>query len=178
MRSYIVAGLPGAGKTTAKRYAERAGYATASLGETVRRAYDDRGRDESIAEFVLRTHETAGRAAFAREAIADLEPRLAGRHDQLRGVVVEGAHSMASVRTVRRRFGRTSVVWIQAPVSLRLRRLRQRENGVTEGDLLQRDLRELNSGLSGLAAPSGHEYHVRNDGSRRALEQRLGTVFE
>lgn len=178
MRSYIVAGLPGAGKTTAKQHAERLGYIAVSLGETVRREYRSRDRDESTAEFVLQTHEAVGRAEYAREGVAELERRLADRDDEPSGVVVEGVHSQASVQTIRKRLGETSVVWVLTPQLVRLRRLRQREDGYTSADLLQRDLRELNSGLADLAAPLGHDYCVRNNGSRSSFERRLDAVFQ
>lgn len=160
------------------RYAERLGYATVSLGEVVRQARQDRGHDDSTAEFVLRTHETAGRAQFAREAVADLKQQLADCDEPPAGVVVEGVQSRASVRSVQKAFGQTSVVWILAPQSLRLQRLRHREDGYTSQNLFQRDLRELNSGLSELASPLGHDYSVCNDGSLRQFKQRLDVIFE
>lgn len=177
VRSYIVTGLSGSGKTTARRYAERCGYATVSLGDVVRRAYEDRGGDESTAAFVLRTHETAGRAQFAREAVATLDERLAG-DDTPTGVVVEGVHSTAAASVVRERFGDTPIVWIQAPQSLRLRRLCRRDNGHSTRALFRRDLRELDSGLADIASPLGHDRHVRNDHTQETFERRLDAVFD
>jgi dephospho-CoA kinase len=177
VRSFIIAGLPGAGKTTAKQYAEQLGYTGVSLGETVREAYEICGREESIAEFVLRTHETNGRAAFARQGVTTLKRHVANRDGEPSGVVVEGVHSPASVSTIREMLGETSVVWIVTPGSVRLERLRQREDGYATVDLLRRDLRELNSGMAELAAPLGHDCCVRNGGSRRSFERRLDSLF-
>lgn len=160
------------------QYTKQLGYATVSAGETVRPAFANHGRNESTAEFVLRTHRETGRAQFAREAVANLDQRLANHDHAPVGVVVEKVHSTASVRTVQRRFDGASIVWIQTPLSIRLRRLRQREGEYTMADLLRRDLRELNSGLSNLASPLDHDYSVRNDGSREAFERRLDIVFE
>jgi cytidylate kinase len=178
VRSYVISGLSGSGKTTAGEYAERLGYDTVSVGETVRQAYDERSHSESVGEFVLRTHERNGRAAFVREALAELDQRPVRRNDATAGVVVEGVHNMTSVRAVRDRFGLTPVVWIRTPLSLRFRRCRQREERHTPVGLLDRDLRELNSGMSDLAAPFGHDYHVLNDGSRQVLEERLAAILE
>lgn len=69
-------------------------------------------------------------------------------------------------------------MWIRTPLSLRFRRCRQREERHTPADPLDRDPRELNRGISDLAAPFSHDYHVLNDGSRQALEERLAAVFE
>lgn len=177
MRVYAISGLSGSGKTTAKEHADRIGYETVSIGATVRRAYKERGRAESIGEFVLRVHEADGRAQFAREAIAALTEDRSGRSGPLERVVVEGVHSPASVRTVRETFGTVQVVWIHAPFTARLGRLDQREPDCRPLDVLTRDLRELNSGLAELAAPLGHDYCLLNGGTRGEFEQRLEALF-
>lgn len=178
MRSYIISGLSASGKTTAKEYAKRLGYETVSVGDTVRQAYDSQVRDESVAEFVGRIHEENGRAAFVRRTLTELDQRLARRDDAPAGVVIEGIQSNQSVEAVDDRFGSTPVVWIQTPLSLRLRRCRRRDDSHTSADLMCRDLRELNSGMSDLASPLGHEYHVVNDGLYRVFEERLSGIFE
>lgn len=177
MQAYTLSGLSGVGKTTAGSYAERMGYLTVSVGETVRQAYDECDGDGSIGAFVERTHETAGRAWFTREAVETLNHRLADREETPDGVVIEGVNSMASVRVVQAEFRRPRIVWIHAPLSMRLRRLRRRDGRRTSSSLLKRDLRELNSGLDKLAAPFGHDYCVRNTGAHSAFDRRLATVF-
>jgi len=178
VQSYIISGLSGSGETTAKEYAKRLGYETVSVGDTVRQAYHDQHWSESVGEFVQRIHEERGRAAFVQEAITELDQRLARHDDAPAGVVIEGIQSNTSVKAVRDRFGPTPVVWIQAPLSLRLRRCRRRDESHTSAGLLYRDLRELNSGMADLAAPLGHDYHVLNDGLHRTFKRRLAAVFE
>ena len=178
VRSFVISGLSGSGKTTAGEYAKRWGYDTVSVGDTVRQAYDEQDRDESVDEFVLRIHEESGRTAFVQEALTELDQRLVRRDDAPTGVVVEGVHSKTAVEAVRDRFGPTPVVWVRTPLPLRLQRCRRRDEGHTSADLLCRDLRELNSGMSDLAAPFGHDYHVLNDGLRQAFEERLAAIFE
>ena len=177
MRVYAISGLSGAGKTTAREHADRIGYETVSIGATVRQAYEERGRAESIGEFVLRVHEADGRAQFTREAVATLAERRSSRSERSEGIVVEGVHSPASVRTVREAFGTVQVVWIHAPLTDRLGRLRQREPECRPSDVLTRDLRELNSGLAELAAPLGHDYCLSNGGTRDEFERRLEALF-
>jgi len=110
MRVYAISGLSGAGKTTAREHVDRIGYETVSVGATVRRAYEKRGRAEPIGEFVLRVHEADGRAQFAREAVATLAERRSSRSEPSEGIVVGGVHSPASVRTVRKTFETGRVV--------------------------------------------------------------------
>ena len=177
MKVYTLSGLSGSGKTTAKAYADRLGYETVSVGATVRRAYRERGRAESIGEFVLRVHETDGRAQFTREAVTTLADRVSDRAESPEGIVVEGVHSPASVRTVRDEFGTGRVVWVHAPLAARLERLEQRESTCRPSGLLNRDLRELNSGLAELAAPFGHDYYLSNGGTREEFERQLDALF-
>ncbi len=178
MRSYIISGLSCTGKTTARDHAERLGYLTASVGDVVRRAHAEADPDVPVAEFVLRVHERDGRAAFVREAVAELERRLSRRDESPAGVVVEGVHSPASVGVVRDRFGPTPVVWLRTPPSQRLDRCRQRGRDQSPRDLLRRDLREFDSGLAALATPCGHDVRIDNDGSCQQFERRLEAVFE
>lgn len=173
----MITGLSGSGKTTARRHAERSGYTTVSLGDAVRRAYTDRGGDESTAAFVARTHETMGKGQFAREAVTRLDRRLADEAAPA-GVVVEGVHSTAAARVVRERLGHTPLVYVWAPLSTRLARLRRREGRRSAHALLRRDLRELNGGLDELSTPLGHDHRVRNDHTRARFERRLDDILE
>ena len=177
MRSYIISGLSGSGKTTAAEYTTQLGYDTVSVGELVRREYNKQNPNESIGNFVLRRHEKDGRTVFVREALAEFDEQVADRDDTSAGVVIEGVHSYASAAAVRERFGETPVVWLQAPFSLRVQRCQQRNKRDTSEELFYRDLRELNAGMSTLAQPFGHEYHISNDRSPQALEERLDAIF-
>jgi len=69
-------------------------------------------------------------------------------------------------------------MWIQTHLSLRLNQYRRRDETHTSAGLLYRYLRELNSGMSDLAAPFGYHYHVRNDSLHRTFEERLANVSE
>jgi dephospho-CoA kinase len=160
------------------QYTEQLGYVTVSLGEIVRRAYEQRGRpDESVAEFVVRTHAGTGLEQFAREAVADLNQQLSDRTDDPSGVVVEGIHSKPSARVVKETFGATDIVFIHAALSIRLRRLRKRDGACPEAELLNRDLRELNSGLGALTIPQEHEFYVCNNGALNEFERQLDVIF-
>ncbi len=161
------------------RYTEQLGYVTVSLGEIVQREYKQHGKpEESVAEFVLRTHNDTGLEQFAREAVADLNRQLSDRTDDPTGVVVEGIHSKLSAQAIEKAFGATEVVFVHAAVPTRLRRLRERDGTCPEAELLRRDLRELNSGLAALTAPLEHEFHVRNDGSIDDFERQLDMIFD
>jgi cytidylate kinase len=177
VRSYVLSGLSGSGKTTARDHAERLGYLAVSVGDVVRRRYEATDPDVPVGEFVLRIHERESRAAFARDAVAALERRVTDRERPPTGVVAEGVHSPAAVGVVRRRFGPTPVVWIRASPSRRLDRCRHRDGNRSAAELLRRDLRELNSGLAALAAPTGHAHRVDNDGSRAQFRRRLELIL-
>ena len=174
MKSFVLSGLSGAGKTTAKEYLAARSYETISVGDVVQNQYDKEA-NESIAEFIRQKHEYKGLACFTKSAIATLNRRVTEQTD---GVVVEGVHSASAVRCVREAFGWTPIVWIDAPQRLRLRRVRQRSGDTLDhADLLQRDLRELNSGLSELAPPFGCDYVLNNDSSLAAFKAELAAIL-
>jgi dephospho-CoA kinase len=175
VQSFILSGLSGAGKTTAKEYLAARGYETISVGDVVQKQYDKEAT-ESVAEFVRRKHECEGLACFTKSAIATLERRVTEQTD---GVVIEGVHSASAVRCVREAFGWTPIVWIDAPQRLRLQRVRRRsEDTLDHIELLQRDLRELNSGLSELTPPFGCDYVLNNDSSLAAFKTELAATLQ
>lgn len=99
--------------------------------------------------------------------------------EQTDGVVVEDVHSPSAVRYVREAFGWTPIVWIDAPQRLRLQRVRQRsEDTLDDADLLQRNLRELNSGLSELAPPFGCDYVLNNDSSLAGFKTESAAILK
>lgn len=175
MRTYAIAGLSGAGKTTVLRAAGDRGCATASVGDVVRESYRQQGFSGSVGEFVTTVHRRHGRDWFARRAAE----RLRDREPPSAAAVVDGVHSRASVRALRETLGPVGGVWVDAPGPVRLRRLRGREDGIAGPEaLLRRDLRELNAGLAALARPLGHDYHLDNGTDDVArLHRRLDCVL-
>ncbi|MFB6128093.1 MAG: AAA family ATPase [Halolamina sp.] len=178
MKAFALSGLAGVGKTTATEVAAEEGYPTVSVGDVVREEYDRCAPEASVGEFVVEMHAAEGVDCFARRAVAAVRERRTVADGVAPGVVVEGVHSVPSVRALREAFGSVTVVWIRAAFERRLDRLRDRDGGQDAAALLRRDLRELNCGLSALARPLGHDVLVENDGSLDAYRSRLREVFD
>ena len=151
MRVVGTVGLPGSGKGELAAVAREAGIPVVTMGDVIRGACRDRGRDPSTdhGEVAKALREENGPAAIAERSLPLI--RDAVRETDTDTVVVDGLRSMVEVEAFREAFGENFlIVSIEAPFDLRAERLAERGRDSSDSDLealRARDERELSFGM-------------------------------
>jgi len=151
MRVVGTVGLPGSGKGELATVAREAGIPVVTMGDVIRQACRDRGRDPSTdhGEVAKALREENGPAAIAERSLPLI--RDAVRETDTDTVVVDGLRSMVEVEAFREAFGENFlIVSIEAPFDLRAERLAERGRDSSDSDLealRARDERELGFGM-------------------------------
>src|SRR6056297_125843 len=151
MRVVGTVGLPGSGKGELAAVAREAGIPVVTMGDVIREACRDRGRDPSTdhGEVAKALREENGPAAIAERSLPLV--RDAVRETDTDTVVVDGLRSMVEVEAFREAFGENFlIVSIEAPFDLRAERLAERGRDSSDSDLealRARDERELSFGM-------------------------------
>jgi len=151
MRVVGTVGLPGSGKGELAAVAREAGIPVVTMGDVIRGACRDRGRDPSTdhGEVAKALREENGPAAIAERSLPLI--RDAVRETDTDTVVVDGLRSMVEVEAFREAFGeKFLIVSIEAPFDLRAERLAERGRDSSDSDLealRARDERELSFGM-------------------------------
>jgi len=151
MRVVGTVGLPGSGKGELAAVARKAGIPVVTMGDVIRGACRDRGRDPSTdhGEVAKALREENGPAAIAERSLPLI--RDAVRETDTDTVVVDGLRSMVEVEAFREAFGENFlIVSIEAPFDLRAERLAERGRDSSDSDLealRARDERELSFGM-------------------------------
>ena len=151
MRVVGTVGLPGSGKGELAAVAREAGIPVVTMGDVIREACRDRGRDPSTdhGEVAKALREENGPAAIAERSLPLI--RDAVRETDTDTVVVDGLRSMVEVEAFREAFGENFlIVSIEAPFDLRAERLAERGRDSSDSDLealRARDERELSFGM-------------------------------
>jgi len=151
MRVVGTVGLPGSGKGELAAVAREAGIPVVTMGDVIREACRDRGRDPSTdhGEVAKALREENGPAAIAERSLPLV--RDAVTETDTDTVVVDGLRSMVEVEAFREAFGdQFRIVSIEAPFDLRAERLAERGRDSSDSDLealRARDERELSFGM-------------------------------
>jgi dephospho-CoA kinase len=171
MRVFGTVGLPGSGKGELAAVAREEGVPVVTMGDVIRQACRDRGRDPStdhgtVAKALREEHGPAAIAdrslPLVREAVEETETDT---------VLVDGLRSMVEVDAFREAFGdEFRIVSIEAPFDLRAERLAERGRDDSDGDLealRARDQRELDFGMGDVMDAA--DYRIDNTDSLDAF---------
>ncbi|MEA1930221.1 nucleoside monophosphate kinase [Halohasta litorea] len=151
MRVVGTVGLPGSGKGELAAVARKAEIPVVTMGDVIRQACRDRGRDPSTdhGEVAKALREEDGPAAIAERSLPMIRDAMAETDTDT--VVVDGLRSMVEVEAFREAFGEAFlIVSIEAPFDLRAERLADRGRDTSDSNLealRARDERELGFGM-------------------------------
>ncbi|MFB6162748.1 MAG: AAA family ATPase [Halococcoides sp.] len=152
-------GLPGSGKSEAAAVAREAGLPVVAMGDVIRAACRERGRDPATDHGAVARalREEEGATAIAERTVPHLRDAL----DRRDAAVVEGIRSNVEVERFRETFGASFVlVRIDAPREVRAERLadRGRDADADAGGetLADRDAREKSFGMDAAMAMADH----------------------
>ncbi|ATW88956.1 dephospho-CoA kinase [Halohasta litchfieldiae] len=171
MRVVGTVGLPGSGKGELAAVAREEGLSVVTMGDVIRQACRDRGRDPStdhgtVAKALREEH---GPAAIAERSLPLV--RDAVEETDTDTVLVDGLRSMVEVDAFRDAFGdEFRIVSIEAPFDLRAERLAERGRDGSDSDLEQlraRDQRELDFGMGEVMDAA--DYRIDNTDSLDAF---------
>ena len=144
--------MPGSGKTTASRVAEKMAFDVVVMGDFVRSVAEKLG--------LKQTPRTLGRLMFSlrREHGGDVIAKLTVKeiHRKSEGLtIVDGIRSLDEVNAFRKTFPGFKILAIHAPPDARFRRLNKRERSDDAKSwrlFLERDRRELKIGIGNTIA--------------------------
>lgn len=184
MTAYILAGLPGAGKTTvAEIGADITDGSIISAGDMIRRMAAEDGLEdptsEELGEYAAQCREDIGPGFFGERAVGmmargDIDPEFP--------VWIDSCRHAGGVTEFREYFDQAFLVWVSADtVDQRLDRLQDRgrddEAEFTMAELLQRDSRELSElGVGTILDDSRIDYQIVNDKSIKQLRTQVGEI--
>lgn len=146
---YLLAGLPGAGKTTAaEMLAEQTNGTVISLGDEVREMYiadhDDEPESSALGKFAAELREQGGEAAITDRVIGQF---LRGEREEAFPLIIDSVRHRQEIVSWREFVSDTKALWISAGFEKRFTRIKKRaregEGDFDEVELLQRDEREL-----------------------------------
>ena len=179
MRVVGTVGLPGSGKGELAAVAREAGIPVVTMGDVIREACRDRGRDPSTDHGAVATalREEHGPAAIAERSLPLIREAVEEADDDT--VVVDGLRSMVEVDAFREAFGEDfRIVSIDAPFDLRAERLADRGRDASDGDLEElraRDERELSFGMDEVMEAA--DMHIDNTDSLAAFRSSAREVL-
>ena len=168
-------GLPGSGKGELAAVAREAGLPVVTMGDVIRRACRDRGRDPATdhGDVAKTLREENGPAAIAERSLPLVEAAI--DESDAETVVVDGLRSMVEVEAFDDAFGDAfRVVSVEAPFDLRAERLDARGRDATDSDLealRARDERELGFGMGEVMEAA--DYRIENTGSLEAFQEQV-----
>lgn len=178
--AFLIAGLPGAGKTTvAQMGADLTDGSVIESGEVVREMAAQDGLEDpdssELGEYAAEQREAQGPAFVAEFLVGQL---LRGELDPDYPLFVDGIRHYQEVVEYTDYFESRTVVWVDADPYTRLRRLQDRgrdgEDSFDMLDLLQRDERELDDlGVNTLISDNQQvvDRAIPNTGSERSLRR-------
>jgi len=168
-------GLPGSGKGELAAVAREEGLPVVTMGDVIRRACRDRGRDPATDHGAVAKalREEDGPAAIAERSLPLVEAAIDEADAET--VVVDGLRSMVEVEAFDDAFGDAfRIVSVEAPFDLRAERLDARDRDATDSDLealRARDERELGFGMGEVMEAA--DYRIENTGSLEAFQEHV-----
>ena len=150
MKVIGIVGMPGSGKGEFSSVAEELKIPVVVMGDSIRKEVRRQGlppNDENMGQVAQNLRKKFGMAAIARICIPEIEKQ----GDNFNNIVlVDGIRGDAEVREFMEYFPEFTLVFIDAPLEDRFKRLseRGRSDDLSEiDDLIQRDNRECSFGL-------------------------------
>jgi len=167
----LIAGLPGAGKTTVAKTLAGMGIPVLSMGDVMREEARKRGRSEdinSMRSFMVQLRRERGEAVVAELTLEKLE----GVDSPT--VVIDGLRSEQELNAFRRAVDRTFLILVESDLRHRFRRLSRRgrpDDPKKVEDLKRRDETELTVGLEKLMSQEGTR--LVNEGDLASLRKNV-----
>jgi dCMP deaminase len=175
-----LSGLNGAGKGEIARFLEARSFSATSLSDVIRAELATRGISETRERMI-----EVGNEIRSRQGPGGLALRLVERLAPDRNYVVDSIRHPAEVDVLRGRASTFRLIWVDAPESVRLERLRSRARPGDPTALA--DLRRLEQRELGSADPSAQQllavreladFTVVNDGDLATLHARIQEILE
>lgn len=183
-RAYIFSGLPGAGKTTGAEIAsELTGGEVVSSGNVVRSMWYEHNHSDptstELGEFAAKRREQDGPAFFAEWLVGKL---TRGEKHPRYPLIIDGVRHADSIAEFREYFDDTYAFWVAADSTTRLQRLQDRgrdgEDTFDQGDLLERDRRELQElGVQTIRQESRLDEVILNDDTEGVFRDRVSQAI-
>ena len=171
-----VAGMPGAGKATIRRMAEKMGYPAVMMGDEIREEAERRGlkpTPENLGTLMLKLREEKGAGVVAELCV----PKI--KESESKIVIVDGIRSLDEIEEFKRHFPNFLLIAIHTSPEARFERLfrRKRSDDPSNwGTFMERDSRELSVGLGSVIATS--DYLIVNEGTKSQLRRKVRKVLE
>ena len=171
-----VAGMPGAGKGTARKIVQKMGHPVVVMGDEIREEAKRRKlkpTPENLGVVMLKLREEEGLAAVAKRCI----PKMEKAKEKV--IVVEGIRSLHEVDEFRKHFPNFTLIAIHASPETRFRRLFQRNRSDDPKGwetFLERDSRELGVGIGAAIATADHM--IVNEGTKAELKRKTREVLK
>lgn len=172
----IVTGMPGAGKDEFAKVAEKMGYSIIRMGDIVREYTEKMGLEVNSANVGIIANserKLRGEAIWALRTIEKI-----GECSNER-IVIDGARSIAEVRTFREKFGEVYIVAILASPKTRFERIIRRgrkDDFITYDEFEKRDLRELSWGVGEVIALA--DFYIVNESSLEEFHANVKKFLE
>ena len=166
----LIAGLPGAGKTTVAKILAEKGLPVLSMGDAMREEARRRGMPDdidSMRSFMIQLRKERGEAVVARLVIE----KLGGISAPV--VVIDGLRSEEELEAFRQVADRVLLVLVVSDLQHRFQRLSRRgrpDDPKKVEDLRRRDETELTVGLEKLMSREGVK--ITNEGDVEALKRK------
>lgn len=171
-----IVGMPGSGKSIAVEVAKSFSVPVITMGNVVREVAESKGITLSPSELgnlALELRREGGNAAIANMCLPKI---MELRSDSL---LIDGLRSMSEVDTFKTRVNKLFIVAIHVSPRTRFDRLKRRgrpDDPKTWTDFRQRDLREIEIGMSEVIALA--DFMVINESSKGEAKKELRRVFE
>jgi dephospho-CoA kinase len=171
----LIAGLPGAGKTTVAKILAEKGLPVLSMGDIIREEARRRGKQDDIDSmrgFMVQLRKERGEAIVAELVIKKL--------GEISGplVVIDGLRSEKELEAFRRVAGKVLLILVVSDLQHRFQRLSKRarpDDPKEVDDLRRRDDTELTVGLEKLMSREG--IRIVNDGDVKSLKRKTVELF-
>ena len=173
-------GAPASGKTVAATVAKDLGIPIITMGDVIREELQRRNlpvTDEHAGRVANELRASEGLDAIAKRCIPRIHDLLEERGDEAEPklMVVDGIRGVAEVEAFKRAFGSKFVlVLIEAPLSLRYSRIKNRGRGDDSLALEEFQAREARENRWGMArAMKQADCIIRNEGSLRVFKEQI-----
>lgn len=186
--AYLLAGLPGSGKSTvADLGSDITGGSVIRSGDVVRRLAEEDGLESpssrELGDFAASMREENGPEFVATTIVREL---LQNELVPDEPVFIDGVRHRQEIVEYSQYFGSIITLWIEAPTRLRLKRMKERARDGEEEfdalDLMSRDSTELDelgvNTIIGDDTPPNPDITVTNNNGINSLQSRVSEIVE